>query len=79
MLMSKMKKNISIENLSSADLGAVIEMALSDKISFSNIQMQYGLTEDQVKKIMRKNIKPSSYRTWRKRVKSFSERRQYYK
>ncbi|MEL0033145.1 MAG: DUF2805 domain-containing protein [Paracoccaceae bacterium] len=54
-------------------------MALSDHVTFSEIESQYGLREDQVKKIMRKNIKPSSYRTWRKRVKSFSERRQYYK
>ena len=54
-------------------------MALSDHVTFSEIESQYGLREDQVKKIMRKNIKSSSYRTWRKRVKSFSERRQYYK
>ena len=64
---------------SEVELSEIIQMALSDHITFSEIEIQYGLKEDQVKKIMRKNIKPSSYRTWRKRVKSFSERRQYYK
>ncbi len=64
---------------SEADLSEIIQLALSDHVPFSEIETQYGLKEDQVKKIMRQNIKPGSYRTWRKRVKSFSERRQYYK
>ena len=76
--MAKIKKNFRTE-FSDADLGEIIQMALSDHVTFSEIETQYGLKEDQVKKIMRKNIKPSSYRSWRKRVKSFSERRQHYK
>ena len=65
--------------LTEADLSEIIQMALSDHVTFSEIESQYGLREDQVKKIMRKNIKPSSYRAWRKREKNFSERRQNYK
>ena len=76
--MSQNKRN-SIDSLTETDLSEIIQMALSDHVTFSEIEIQFGLKEDQVKKIMRKNIKPSSYRTWRKRVKSFSERRQYYK
>ena len=76
--MSHNKKTLT-DSLTDTDLSEIIQMALSDHITFSEIEIQYGLREDQVKKIMRKNIKPSSYRTWRKRVKSFSERRQYYK
>lgn len=76
--MNQNKKNL-IDDLTDVDLSEIIQMALSDHITFSEIEIQYGLKEDQVKKIMRKNIKPSSYRTWRKRVKSFSDRRQYYK
>ena len=71
-------KNI-FKNLSEIDLSSVIEMALSDQTSFSDIQLQYGLREDQVKELMRKNLKKGSYRSWRKRVKTFSDRREYYK
>ena len=76
--MTQNKKNLT-DSLTETDLSEIIQMALSDHITFCEIESQYGLREDQVKKIMRKNIKPSSYRAWRKRVKSFSERRQYYK
>ena len=71
-------KNI-FKDLSNVDLSTIIEMALSDQTSFSDIQLQYGLKEDQVKELMRKNLKKGSYRSWRKRVKTFSDRRQFYK
>ena len=67
------------KDLSDVDLSAIIEMALSDQTSFSDIQLQYGLKEDQVKELMRKNLKKGSYRSWRKRVKAFSDRREFYK
>ena len=71
-------KNI-FKELSDVDIGTIIEMALSDHTSFSEIQLQYGLKEDQVKELMRKNLKKGSYRSWRKRVKTFSDRREFYK
>ena len=71
-------QNIS-KDLSEIDLSSIIEMALSDQTSFSDIQLQYGLKEDQVKELMRKNLKKGSYRSWRKRVKTFSDRREFYK
>lgn len=71
-------KNI-FKDLSAVDIGTIIEMALSDHTSFSEIQLQYGLKEDQVKELMRKNLKKGSYRSWRKRVKTFSDRREFYK
>ena len=71
-------QNIS-KDLSEIDLSSIIEMALSDRTSFSDIQLQYGLREDQVKELMRKNLKKGSYRSWRKRVKTFSDRREHYK
>tara|TARA_B100001113_G_scaffold138509_1_gene113615 strand:+ start:58 stop:288 length:231 start_codon:yes stop_codon:yes gene_type:complete len=76
-LKNKTKK--IFKDLSEIDLSSVIEMALSDQTSFSDIQLQYGLREDQVKELMRKNLKKGSYRSWRKRVKTFSDRREYYK
>ena len=73
------KTKNTLKALSDVDVGAIIEMALSDHTSFSDIQLQYGLKEDQVKELMRKNLKKGSYRSWRKRVKSFSDRREFYK
>ena len=67
------------KDLSDVDLSAIIEMALSDQTSFSDIQLQYGLKEDQIKELMRKNLRKGSYRSWRKRVKTFSDRREFYK
>tara|TARA_B100001248_G_scaffold93491_1_gene69395 strand:- start:535 stop:765 length:231 start_codon:yes stop_codon:yes gene_type:complete len=67
------------KDLSDVDLSAIIEMALSDQTSFSDIQLQYGLKEDQIKEVMRKNLRKGSYRSWRKRVKTFSDRREFYK
>ena len=54
-------------------------MALSDHISFSDIQTEYGISEQQVKLLMRTELKKGSYNTWRKRVREFSDRRTNYK
>lgn len=54
----------------------IIEMALSDHVSFAQICAQHGLGPDQVKTLMRKNLKPGSYRAWRKRVSDFGTRRE---
>lgn len=57
----------------------IISMALSDHVSFGNIEAEYGISEKQVKLLMRTELKRSSYRTWRKRVREFSDRRTNYK
>ena len=62
-----------------ATLSEIIEMALSDHISFTQISAQHGVTPDEIKAIMRKQLKPGSYRTWRKRVRDFGDRREHYK
>ena len=61
------------------DISEIIQMALADDVSFEAINLQYGISEDRVKKIMKKNITNNSYRHWRKKVKLFSERRKHYK
>jgi uncharacterized protein (TIGR03643 family) len=65
--------------LSTSDLSQMIEMALSDHISFAQITQQLGLSADEVKVAMRRNLKAGSYRAWRKRVREFSDRRATYK
>lgn len=47
---------------------AIIDMAWCDKTSFDDIKSQTGVSEPEVIKIMRKNLKSSSFRLWRKRV-----------
>jgi uncharacterized protein (TIGR03643 family) len=51
-----------------AKISEIIEMAWCDETSFDAIQAQTGLMEKQVIEIMRQNMKPSSFRMWRKRV-----------
>ena len=64
------------ETLSEAETSAVIEMALSDHVSFAQIEAQFGLPEKKVKALMRARLKPGSYRAWRNRVRAFADRRE---
>ena len=50
----------------------IIEMAWQDRITFEAIEVNFGINESQVMRIMKQNLKPSSYRMWRKRVKQKS-------
>ncbi len=46
----------------------IVEMAWEDRTPFDAILSQFGVPEKDVIKIMRKEMKPSSFRMWRKRV-----------
>jgi uncharacterized protein (TIGR03643 family) len=46
----------------------IIEMAWEDRTPFEAIFIQFGIKEDQVKALMKKELKPKSYENWRKRV-----------
>ena len=50
----------------------VIGMAWADRISFDEIKKKTGLSEKEVIKIMRTNLKRKSYLLWRKRVRGRS-------
>ncbi|MDX1463965.1 MAG: TIGR03643 family protein [Marinirhabdus sp.] len=50
------------------DLDRIIEMAWEDRTPFEAIEYQFGLSEQDVIEIMRREIKASSFRMWRKRV-----------
>ena len=54
--------------LSASETSELIQMALSDKVSFEAIFQVYNLNENQVKKIMKRNIRRGSYIAWRNRV-----------
>jgi len=51
------------------DTDRIIEMAWEDRTPFEAIEYQFGLKENDVRKIMRKNLKRSSFELWRERVK----------
>jgi uncharacterized protein (TIGR03643 family) len=54
--------------LTDIDIDRIIEMAWEDRTPFDAIFLQFGLREDQVKALMKKELKFSSYRLWRNRV-----------
>ena len=57
----------------------IIRAAWADRITFEEIEKKTGKTESEVIKIMRRSIKPSSFRLWRKRVnqKSIKHRKKF--
>ena len=50
------------------DENRVIEMAWEDRTTFDAIKDQYGISEPDVIKLMRKNLKRNSFKLWRERV-----------
>ena len=56
--------------LSERELDRVIEMAWEDRTPFEAIENQFGLPEKEVIRLMRRQLKESSFRLWRKRVNS---------
>lgn len=54
--------------LSEIDIDRVIEMAWEDRTPFDAIKFQFGLSEAEVKVLMKKELKFGSYKLWRKRV-----------
>ena len=56
-------------NLNEKEIDRIIEMAWEDRTPFEAIEFQFGLKENDVRQIMRSNLKESSFKLWRKRVK----------
>ena len=48
----------------------IIQMAWEDRTPFEAIEYQFGIKENEVRKIMRKEMKKSSFIMWRERGKS---------
>ncbi len=56
-------------NLSKADIDRIIEMAWEDRTTFEAIEQQFELKQQDVIKLMRRELKPGSFKLWRKRTK----------
>jgi len=50
------------------DIDRIIEMAWEDKTPFEAIKTQFGFSEANVISLMRRELKRSSFKMWRKRV-----------
>jgi uncharacterized protein (TIGR03643 family) len=55
-------------DLEAGSIDRIIEMAWEDRTPFDAIEHQFGLQEKQVIALLRQQMKPSSFRLWRKRV-----------
>ena len=58
-------------NTSEADIDRIIQLAWEDRTPFEAIYVQFGLKEDGVKALMKRELKASSYRLWRERVEAY--------
>ncbi|KAB8155060.1 TIGR03643 family protein [Kordia sp. TARA_039_SRF] len=55
-------------DLNPRQVDRIIEMAWEDRTTFDAIEFQFGLKEQEVIELMRSEMKPSSFKMWRKRV-----------
>jgi uncharacterized protein (TIGR03643 family) len=57
-----------LTELTAQQTDRIIEMAWEDRTPFEAILAQFGLKENEVIRLMRREMKPSSWRMWRARV-----------
>lgn len=50
------------------EIDRIIEMAWENRTTFEAIKLQFGLNEQDVINLMRREMKPSSFKMWRARV-----------
>jgi len=58
------------EIISDRDHDRIIQMAWEDRTPFEAIEIQFGLAESDVIKLMRRELKEKSFKLWRQRVHS---------
>ena len=58
-----MKTDLSLE-----DVDRIIQMAWEDRTTFEAIDLQFGLKQADVIKLMRSELKPTSFKLWRART-----------
>lgn len=57
-----------MQQLIGMDIDRIIEMAWEDRTTFEAIKFQFNLKEQEVIELMRKEMKPKSFKMWRERV-----------
>ena len=56
------------QGLTDRDVNRIVEMAWEDRTTFDAIEEQFGLREADVIKLMKREMKLSSWKMWRERV-----------
>jgi uncharacterized protein (TIGR03643 family) len=59
-----------MKDFDAVDIDRIIEMAWEDRTTFDIIKAQFGLTQGDVNKLMRRELSTSGFKRWRKRVSS---------
>lgn len=54
--------------MTTREVDRIIEMAWEDRTTFDAITFQFQLKEQEVIELMRRELKPKSFKRWRKRV-----------
>ena len=62
------KQTIDDTVLNRGEIDRIIMMAWEDRTSFDAIREQFGLSPGDVIKLMRREMKPRSFKIWRKRT-----------
>lgn len=57
-----------MQTFSEKEIDRIIEMAWEDRTPFEAITFQFGISEQQTIELMRREMKPTSFKMWRKRV-----------
>lgn len=53
---------------SDIQIDRIIEMAWEDRTPFEAITFQFGISEQEIIELMRREMKPTSFKMWRERV-----------
>jgi len=67
--MPRLKTLVKTKKISAGNNTAEIKMAWEDRTTFETIMERMGVSESEVIKIMRSELKPDSFKLWRKRMK----------
>ncbi len=57
-----------MDALTETEIDRIIEMAWEDRTPFEAIFVQFSLSESDVIRLMQRQLKPNSFKRWRKRV-----------
>lgn len=57
-----------MKNFNEREIDRIIEMAWEDRTTFDAIEIQFGIKEQEVIELMRREMKTSSFKMWRARV-----------
>ena len=66
-----------LKQLTEIEKDRIIEMAWEDRTPFEAIELQFGLPEKLVIKLMQREMKASSFRRWRRRVQGRATKHRY--